>query len=92
MDENKGIELNVERLGEVAGGTGKKGGKQFFTLEDLEKSGISDDCQDIIRETKNASGTKANAVKKIKASPITDGVLFGIGILEAFVEKYWDLV
>ncbi len=92
MDENKSIELDVEQLGEVAGGTGKKGGKHFFTLEDLEKSGICDDCKDIIRETKNASGTKKTAIKKIKASPITDGVLFGIGILEAFVDKYWDIV
>ena len=92
MGENKNIELTTEQLDVVTGGTGKKGGRQYFTLEDLEKSGISDDCQDIIRETKNASGTKAKAVKRIKASPITDGVLFGIGILEAFVDKYWDLV
>ena len=92
MDENKSIELTVDQLGEAAGGAGKKGGRHYFTLEDLEKSGISDDCQDIIRETKNASGTKANAIKKIQASPITDGVLFGIGILEAFVDKYWDIV
>ena len=92
MGENKNIELTKEQLDVVTGGTGKKGGRQYFTLEDLEKSGISDDYQDIIRETKNASGTKAKAVKIIKASPMTDGVLFGIGILEAFVDKYWDLV
>ena len=77
-EENKSMELTKEQLGEITGGVGKKGIISIKTL--------------VLRNVKNAAGTKAQAVSKIKAAEFTDSFIISRGVVEAFVEKYWDLV
>lgn len=91
-EENKSMELTKEQLGEIAGGVGKKGMNSIKTLEDFEKSRILNSAKDVVREIKNAAGTKTQAVRKIKAAEFTDSFIISRGVVEDFVEKYWDLV
>ena len=90
--ENKCMEPTKEQLGEIAGGVGNKGMNSIKTLEDFESSRIFSSAKDVLRNVKNAAGTKAQAVSKIKAAEFTDSFIISRGVVEAFVEKYWDLV
>jgi len=92
MIEEKNIELTKEQLDKVAGGVGKKGIISIKTLEDFESSRIFNSAKDVVRDIKNAAGTKAQAVSRIKAAEFTDSFIISRGVVEAFVEKYWDLV
>ena len=91
-EENKSIELTKEQLGEIAGGVGKKEMNAIKTLEDFESSRIFNSAKDVVRDIKNAAGTKAQAVSRIKSAEFTDSFIISRGVVEAFVEKYWDLV
>ena len=91
-EENKSMELTKEQLGEVAGGVGKKGIISIKTLEDFESSRIFNSAKDVVRDIKNAAGTKTQAVSRIKSAEFTDSFIISRGVVEAFVEKYWDLV
>jgi len=90
--ENKSMELTKEQLGEIAGGVGKKEMNAIKTLEDFESSRILNSAKGVVRDIKNAAGTKAQAVNKIKAAEFADSFIISRGVVEAFVEKYWDLV
>jgi len=90
--ENKCMELTKEQLGEIAGGVGKKEMNAIKTLEDFESSRILNSAKGVVRDIKNAAGTKAQAVNKIKAAEFADSFIISRGVVEAFVEKYWDLV
>ena len=91
-EENKSMELTKEQLGEVAGGDGKKEMNAIKTLEDFESSRIFNSAKDVVRDIKNAAGTKTQAVSRIKSAEFTDSFIISRGVVEAFVEKYWDLV
>ncbi len=91
-EENNSMELTKEQLGEIAGGVAKKGMNSIKTLGDFESSTIFNSAKDVVRDIKNAAGTKAQAVSKIKAAEFTDCFIISRGVVEAFVEKYWDLV
>ena len=91
-EENKSMELTKEQLDEIAGGVGKKSIISIKTLEDFESSRIFNSAKDVVRDVKNAAGTKTQAVRKIKAAEFTDSFIISRGVVEAFVEKYWDLV
>ena len=91
-EENKSMELTKEQLDEIAGGVGKKEMNAIKTLEDFESSRILNSAKGVVRDIKNAAGTKAQAVNKIKAAEFTDSFIISHGVVEAFVEKYWDLV
>ena len=91
-EENKSMELTKEQLGEIAGGVGKKEMNAIKTLEDFESSRILNSAKGVVRDIKNAAGTKAQAVNKIKAAEFADSFIISRGVVEAFVEKYWDLV
>ena len=90
--ENKSMELTKEQLGEIAGGVGKKEMNAIKTLEDFESSRILNSAKGVVRDIKNTAGTKAQAVNKIKAAEFADSFIISRGVVEAFVEKYWDLV
>ena len=90
--ENKSMELTKEQLGKIAGGVGKKEMNAIKTLEDFESSRILNSAKGVVRDIKNAAGTKAQAVNKIKAAEFADSFIISRGVVEAFVEKYWDLV
>ena len=90
--ENKSMELTKEQLGEIAGGVGKKEMNAIKTLEDFESSRILNSAKGVVRDIKNAAGTKAQAINKIKAAEFADSFIISRGVVEAFVEKYWDLV
>ena len=92
MIEEKNIELTKEQLDKVAGGVGKKGIISIKTLEDFESSRIFNSAKDVVRDIKNAAGTKTQAVSRIKSAEFTDSFIISRGVVEAFVEKYWDLV
>ena len=91
-EENKNMELTKEQLDEIAGGVGKKGIISFKTLEDFESSRIFNSAKDVVRDIKNAAGMKTQAVSRIKSAEFTDSFIISRGVVEAFVEKYWDLV
>ena len=91
-EENKNMELTKEQLDEIAGGVGKKGIISIKTLEDFESSRIFNSAKDVVRDIKNAAGTKTQAVSRIKSAEFTDSFIISRGVVEAFVEKYWDLV
>ena len=91
-EENKSMELTKEQLDEIAGGVVKKGMNSIKTLEDFESSRIINDAKDIVSNIKYSSGTKSQAVRKIKAAEFADSYLIARGVVEAFVDKYWDLV
>ena len=91
-EENKNMELTKEQLDEIAGGVGKKGIISIKTLEDFESSRIFNSAKDVVRDIKNAAGTKTQAVRRIKSAEFTDSFIISRGVVEAFVEKYWDLV
>ena len=57
--ENKCMELTKEQLGEIAGGVGKKEMNAIKTLEDFESSRILNSAKGVVRDIKNAAGTKA---------------------------------
>ncbi len=90
-EENKSMELTKEQLDEIAGGVVKKGMNSIKTLEEFESSRIINDAKDIVSNIKNSSGTKAQAVSRIKAAEFTDSYIISRGVVEAFVDKYWDL-
>ena len=90
--ENKSMELTKEQLGAIAGGVGKKSIISIKTLEDFESSRIFNSAKDVVRDIKNAAGTKTQAVSRIKSAEFTDSFIISRGVVEAFVEKYWDLV
>ena len=92
MIEEKNIELTKEQLDEIAGGVGKKEMNAIKTLEDFESSRIFNSAKDVVRDIKNAAGTKTQAVRRIKSAEFTDSFIISRGVVEAFVEKYWDLV
>ena len=92
MIEEKNIELTKEQLDEIAGGVGKKVMNAIKTLEDFESSRIFNSAKDVVRDIKNAAGTKTQAVSRIKSAEFTDSFIISRGVVEAFVEKYWDLV
>lgn len=91
-EENKNMELTKEQLDEIAGGVGKKSIISIKTLEDFESSRIFNSAKDVVRDIKNAAGTKTQAVSRIKSAEFTDSFIISRGVVEAFVEKYWDLV
>ena len=91
-EENKNMELTKEQLGEIAGGVGKKSIIFIKTLEDFESSRIFNSAKDVVRDIKNAAGTKTQAVRRIKSAEFTDSFIISRGVVEAFVDKYWDLV
>lgn len=91
-EENKNMELTKEQLDEIAGGVGKKSIISIKTLEDFESSRIFNSAKDVVRDIKNAAGTKTQAVRRIKSAEFTDSFIISRGVVEAFVEKYWDLV
>ena len=90
--ENKCMEPTKEQLGEIAGGVGKKEMNAIKTLEDFESSRILNSAKGVVRDIKNAAGTKAQAINKIKAAEFADSFIISRGVVEAFVEKYWVLV
>ena len=91
-EENKNMELTKEQLDEIAGGVGKKSIISIKTLEDFESSRIFNSAKDVVRDIKNAAGTKTQAVSRIKSAEFTDSFIISRGVVEALVEKYWDLV
>ena len=91
-EENKNMELTKEQLDEIAGGVGKKSIISIKTLEDFESSRIFNSAKDVVRDIKNAAGTKTQAVSRSKSAEFTDSFIISRGVVEAFVEKYWDLV
>ena len=91
-EENKSMELTKEQLDEIAGGVVKKGMNSIKTLEEFESSRILSSAKDVVRDIKNTAGTKAQAVRKIKSAEFADSYLIARGVVEAFVDKYWDLV
>ena len=91
-EENKNMELTKEQLDEIAGGVGKKGIISIKTLEDFESSRIFNSAKDVVRDIKSAAGTKAQAVSGIKSAEFADSFIISRGVVEAFVEKYWDQV
>jgi hypothetical protein len=91
-EENISMELTKEQLDEAAGGVEKSGMKSIRTLEAFDNSTICNSAKDVVRDTKNASGTKPQAVRSIKNAEFTDNYIISRGVVEAFVDKYWDLV
>ena len=95
MNENKNIELTKEQLGEVAGGGGRKGGRGsrlLETVEDIENCLSFDSCRYYVERYKRENETKQMAVSELEYLLRQNNYTLYYGVVEAFVDKYWDLV
>ena len=99
MNENKNIELTMDQLDEVAGGAGRKGGKGsrlLETVEDIENcrsfDSSFDSCRYYVERYKRENETKQMAVSELEYLLRQNNYTLYYGVVEAFVDKYWDLV
>lgn len=95
MGEENIFKLDADQLNEVAGGLGHKGGKGsrlLETVKDIESCASFDSCRDYVQRYKQDNETRQWTVTAISYLLQQNGYTLYYGVVEAFVDKYWDLV
>ena len=84
-------ELQVEQLENVAGGAGIID-TAIQTLEDLEQSDVFGQVKSLLQLAKMMCSDKVTLVNTIKTLAGGAGINFDDGVVEDFVDKYYDLL